>query len=428
LADLIGKLRVCCRNGHSPGWYRRRGIAKEVPVRGRTLNIGLGAATARGADGLLALFAVRNEPTASLAPDRISRTEHQQTIEALKPRKRERPVIAILALNEGTEVSDLLSTYGVLAESSVADVTVVAARTDPIRLYPTGITAEAPATIAGFDARYPEGADYVVIPAMEPHNDKAIIAWINAQHGKGAMIVSVCDGALTAAAAGLLDGRRATGHWYSAKQLQAKHPTMQWVRDRRYVVDRGVATSTGITASIPLMMALVEAIGGAGAAEKLSMRLGVADWDAGHSSAAFALTFAHRKTFVRNKLSFWRHEAVRIKVDDQVDEIALGLMVDAYARTELAKPITVGGTGGFVQSRRGLRLQPQAPAAAAGVGSVLEPQSDQPARTLDRELERIAARYDRATAAFVALVMEYPWSDQQAWAGTIASRRPSHNP
>jgi transcriptional regulator GlxA family with amidase domain len=264
--------------------------------------------------------------------------------------------------------------------------------------------------MAGFDARYPEGADYVVIPAMQPHDDTAIIAWINAQHGKGAMIVSVCDGALTAAATGLLDGRRATGHWYSVKRLQAEHPTMQWVRDRRYVVDRGVATSTGITASIPLMMALVEAIGGAVKAEQLSTRLGVADRDARHSSAAFALTFAHRATFVRNRLSFWRHETVRIKVDDQVDEIALGLMIDAYARTELTKPITAGGSGESVQSRRGLRLRPDTPVAAAGAGSVLEPQSDQPVRTLDRELERIASRYDRPTAALVALVMEYPWS------------------
>ena len=78
---------------------------------------------------------------------------------------------------------------------------------------------------------------------------------------------------------------------------------MQWVRDRRYVVDRGVATSTGITASIPLMTALVEAIDGRAEAERLAMRLGVAHWDARHNSAAFQLTFAHRKTFLRNKLS-----------------------------------------------------------------------------------------------------------------------------
>jgi hypothetical protein len=268
---------------------------------------------------------------------------------------------------------------------------------------------EAERTRAQFDASCPEGADYVVVPAMEPHNDPAIIGWIKAQHGKGAKIVSVCDGSLTLAAAGLLDRRRATGHWYSIKRLQAEHPTMEWVRDRRYVVDRGVATSTGITASIPLMMALVEAIGGRAEAEKLSMSLGVARWDARHNSLAFHLTFGHRKAFVLNKLCFWRHQVVGIKVDDHVDEIALGLMVDAYSRTELAKVITVGGTGAFARSRHGLRLRPD----ASGTDTSLEPQRHEPAQTLDRELARIASRYGRPTAALVALVMEFPGYEQQ---------------
>ncbi|MPZ40900.1 MAG: transcriptional regulator [Rhizobiales bacterium] len=347
-----------------------------------------------------------------MPPDRISPAEHQQTIEALKPPKRQRPAIAILALNERTEVSDLLTAYGVLAESGVADVTVVAERPDPIRLYPGNLRVETPATTARFDASCPEGADYVVVPAMEPHDDPAVIAWIKAQQRKGATIVSICDGSLTLAAAGLLDERRATGHWYSIRQLRRKHPAMTWVRDRRYVVDRGVATSTGITASIPFMIALVEAIGGRAVAETLAMRLGVADWDARHNSSAFRLTPAHKKTFLRNKLTFWRHKTIGVKVDDKVNEIALGLMVDAHARTELTKVITVGAAGGSVQSRRGLSLRPGAPAAT--VGTVLEPQSDQPARTLDHELARIASRHDGSTAALVALVMEYPWSEQQA--------------
>ena len=354
-------------------------------------------------------MSVREDSSGSLAPERVSSAERQQTIEALKPPKRPRPAIAILALNEGTEISDFLTTYGVLAESGAADVVVVAQRADPIRLYPTSIKVETQATMAHFGASYPEGADYVVVPAMNPPDDAAIVGWINAQHRKGATIVSVCDGSLTLSAAGLLDDRRATGHWYSIAPLRKKHPTMTWVPDRRYVVDRNVATSTGITASIPLMMTLVEAIGDRAEAEKLAMRLGVADWDARHDSAAFKLTLAHKKTFLRNKLMFWRRDAVPIKVGDHVDEIALGLMADAHSRTGLSKVIGVGGTAGFVQSRRGLRLQPDAPATAAGNDTVLEPPSDQPARTLDRELPRIASRYGDATAAFVALVMEYPW-------------------
>jgi putative intracellular protease/amidase len=412
LPDLIGRN---CALSVAPA-FLESGIvdaAREVPMRKRTLILCLGAAAALAVGSLPVLLAARNEPTASLPPDRVSPAEHQQTIEALKPPKRQRPAIAILALNEGTEVSDFLSAYGVLAESGVADVTVVADRTDPIRLYPS-IRVETQATTAQFDVSYPEGADYVVVPAMEPRNDPAIIAWIKAQHRKGAKIVSICNGSLTLTAAGLLDERRATGHWYYIKELQAKHPTMEWVRDRRYVVDRGVATSTGITASIPLMIALVEAIGGRVEAEKLAMRLGVPSWDARHSTSAFQLTLEHQKVFVRNKLTFWRHEAIGIKVDHNVDEMALGFMVDAYSRTELTKVITVGGAGRFVQSRRGLRLRPDAPAATTGTNTVLQPQSDEPARTLDRELARIASRYDRPTAAFVALTMEYPWSEQQA--------------
>lgn len=380
-------------------------------MRRRTLGVGLGAAAALAAGGLAALLAVRNEPTATPSPDRVSSAEHQQAIEALKPPKRQRPAIAILALNEGTEVSDLLSSYGVLSQSGVADVRVVAPRADPVRLYPGGIRVETQATTAQFDATHPDGADYVVVPAMEPRNDPTVIAWIRAQVAKGAKIVSICNGSLTMSAAGLLDGRRATGHWYSIAQLRAEQPAMQWVRDRRYVVDRGVATSTGITASVPLMLALVEAIGGPAEAEKLATRLGAVNRDAGHSTAAFQLTLEHKKTYVRNKLRFWRHETVGIRIDPGVDEIALGFMVDAYSRTELSRVVAVGDNGGFVESRHGLRLQP---GAAAGAATVLQPQGDEPARSLDRELARIASRYDRSTAALVALTMEYPWPAQHA--------------
>lgn len=381
-------------------------------MRRRTLGVGVGAAAVLAVGSLTAFLAAHSEPTASLPPDRVSSGEHQQAIEALKPPRRQRPAIAILGLNEGTEVSDLLSSYGTLSQSSVADVTVVAPRSDPIRLYPGGIRVETQATTAQFDATHPDGADYVVVPAMEPRDDPAVLAWIKAQHVKGAKIVSICNGSLTMSAAGLLDGRRATGHWYSIAQLQAEQPTMQWVRDRRYVIDRGVATSTGITASVPLMLALVEAIGGGGgAAEKLAQHLGVATWDAGHNTAAFQLTLEHKKTYVRNKLSFWRHETVGIRLEQGVDEIALGFIVDAYSRTELSGVVAVGDNGGFVESRHGLRLQP---GTATGAATVLQPQGDEPARSLDRELARIASRYDRSTAALVALTMEYPWPAHQA--------------
>lgn len=327
------------------------------------------------------------------------------------PRNWARPVIAVLGLNDATEVSDILSTYGVLRQADVADVTLIAPAAAPIRLYPGRLSIEPQATTRAFDERHPDGADYVVVPAMEPSHNRHVIDWIISQHRNDTKIVSVCYGALTVGTAGLLDGRKATTHWYKVRQLQAEHPSMRWIQNRRYVVDNGVITSTGVTASIPTMMALVQAIGGREAAERTARELGVDSWDERHQSSSFQLTLEHKKTFLRNKLSFWRHETVALPVVDQVDEIALGLTVDGYSRTELATVMTVGLHGKTVRSKHGLQIRPDKPIETAAVDVTLPaPPSDEPAKALDQVLADIASRYGRRTAAFVALTLEYPWS------------------
>jgi transcriptional regulator GlxA family with amidase domain len=343
----------------------------------------------------------------------IAASEHAQTIAAMRPPKRERPVIAIIALNEETEVSDLLSTYGVLGHANVADVTLVAERRTPVQLYPgvqNGLRIEPQATTRAFDERHPDGADYVVVPAMDPNDDRFVMDWIVAQRRKGAKIASVCNGSETLAAAGLLDGRRATAHWNSIRDLQQAHPSMRWVRDRRYVADGGIATSTGISGAIPAMIALVEAIAGRARAEQLAAELGVNEWDARHDTSAFELTTEHRKTFVRNTLAFWRHETVGVSIGDGVDEIALALAADAYSRNQLTTVVAVMNGSKTARSRHGLVLRVDESAQAGAVDYMLPPlRTDAPAGTIEDELARIASRYDRPTAAIAALVMEYPW-------------------
>ncbi|CAN7637586.1 DJ-1/PfpI family protein [Devosia sp. LjRoot16] len=351
-------------------------------------------------------------PTAAPAPaEPIAADEQAATIAAMRPtRPTDRPVIAIIAWNQATELSDFFSAYGVLKRADVAEVTVVAERAEPVQLYPgPKITPEA--TIADFDAQHPEGADYVVVPAMDPGTDQVIADWLVAQHKKGAKIISICNGSRMIGFAGLLDGRRATGHWSAVAELRQKHPTMTFVPDRRYVVDDGVATSTGITANIPIMLALVEAIGGRPVAERTAAELGVASWDARHRSAGFELTLEHKKTFIRNALTFWRRETVGIPLEQGVDEVALGLLVDAYARTNLASVVTLGAGGAPVRSRHGLLILPDQPSESARVDRILPPPpTEAPAQTLENELPVVAARYDLPTAKIVALVMEYPWA------------------
>ena len=337
------------------------------------------------------------------APVPVDAAEQAGMVAALAPR-RTPPVVAVLGQNDGTETTDFLVPYGVLRESGAAEVVAVATRPGPLALHPV-LTIRPQATTAEFDARHPDGADYVIVPAMHRADDPDVLAWLRAQAAKRATIVGVCDGALVLAAAGLLDGRRATAHWFSRDGLRKDHPTMQWVPDRRYVVDRGVATTTGVTASIPVSLALVEAIAGRPAAEAVAGRLGVAGWDAAHDSAAYHLDRRYVRTAAGNWLAFWSHETVGIPVADGVDEIALALAADAWSRTYRSQAAAVAAAP--VTTRRGLTLVPDGPGRASV--DVPSPATDRPARALDDTLAEIARRYGEPTAAFVALQLEYPW-------------------
>jgi len=76
--------------------------------------------------------------------------------------------------------------------------------------------------------------------------------------GQARRVASVCTGAFVLAAAGLLDGKRATTHWRMAARLQRMHPQLQVDSDKIFIQDGKVWTSAGISAGIDLALALIE--------------------------------------------------------------------------------------------------------------------------------------------------------------------------
>jgi transcriptional regulator GlxA family with amidase domain len=364
--------------------------------------------------GLLALRAWLAQPTRRPAPRpaAIAPEEQARTIAALAPPRRARPVVAVVGDNAGSETTDYLVPFAVLAQSGVADVHALGTEPGPIRMSPA-LTIEPQATTSDFDSRFPEGADYVIVPALHRDDSPAVVAWIRSQREKGATVVGICAGAMVLAAAGMLDDRDATVHWYYLDSLREGHPTMRWARDRRYVADRGVVTTTGITASIPVSLALVEAIAGRERAAAVARDLGVASWDARHDSAAFGLDRVAVGTVVRNRGAFWRYETLALPVSAGVDEMALALTADAYSRTYRSRAVPVTADGGPVPTRHGLRVLTDRAAPSAAVLPALP--AEYPARALDTALAGIASRYGPATADFVAVQLEYP--------GGLAARR-----
>jgi transcriptional regulator GlxA family with amidase domain len=111
-------------------------------------------------------------------------------------------------------------------------------------------------------AHAPRDIDTLIVAggsgSRQAARDAVLVEWIARRAGRARRTASVCTGAFVLAAAGLLDGRRATTHWFSAAKLARKHPTIDVDPDPIYVRDGDVWTSAGVTAGMDLALALVE--------------------------------------------------------------------------------------------------------------------------------------------------------------------------
>ncbi|HEU5080738.1 MAG TPA: DJ-1/PfpI family protein [Opitutaceae bacterium] len=347
-------------------------------------------------------------PRRNSAVPPIPKSEVEVTLAALKPPKRQRPLIAIIGANAGTEVNDYVMTYGILRRAEVADVVALGTTSGPITLYPV-LKVQSQATIAEFDTQHPDGADYVIVPAMSRDDDPAVLQWIKNQSAKHATIIGVCAGAKIVAAAGLLDGKRATTHWYYLKAMLKKHPSIRYVADRRFVVEPGIATTTGITAAMPMTLTLIEAIAGRDKAEAVARSLGVAEWNARHDSSAFKFTRPFALTAMGNKLAFWNRDEFTVELTSGIDEVSLAIVADAWSRTYRSHAVTFSRTAGAIETRNGLRLIPDRVLETSALKQEQLPdfRGQPPAEALDKTLDAIAARYGAGTANLVAMQLEY---------------------
>lgn len=353
------------------------------------------------------LLSLPPKPPGTAAPQPVADAETAAMLAALAPPKRARPLVAVVGINDATETTDYVMPYGILKRSGVADVVALAAKPGPVTLYPA-LTVMPDATIADFDRRHPDGADYVIVPAMSRDDDPAVLRWLQAQASKGTIIIGVCAGAKVVAAAGLLDGKRATTHWYYLDELLDEHPTITHVKDRRYVVDGKVATTTGISASMPMALTLIEAIAGRARADELARDLGLASWSAAHDSDAFVFNRRFAMTAMGNTMALWKREKVGLPLDAGIDEVALALVADAWSRTYRSRAVTVADAATPVRTRAGLQVVPDRLAADAGNERTLPSLGNlPPALALDQSLHLIAGRYGERTAELVAMQLEY---------------------
>jgi AraC family transcriptional activator FtrA len=120
-----------------------------------------------------------------------------------------------------------------------------------------------------------ETANTVIIPGWPvDHPIPQILTDIlQAAHGRGARILTICSGAFVLAASGLLAGLRATTHWKYTEQLKLAYPDIEIVPDVLYIDEGQIMTSAGSAAGIDLCLHLIRRDFGPAAANMVARRL-----------------------------------------------------------------------------------------------------------------------------------------------------------
>jgi len=152
-------------------------------------------------------------------------------------------------------------------------LTVCAEQAGPVQ------TSTAFAIVAGSGLAALRRADTVIVPGFENTSAEippAVVAAVRTADRRGARMVSICTGAFVLAAAGVLDGRRATTHWRHTTEFRGRFPQVDLDPNVLYVDDGRVLTSAGVAAGIDLCLHLVARDHGAAAANAIARRMVVA--------------------------------------------------------------------------------------------------------------------------------------------------------
>ncbi len=113
-------------------------------------------------------------------------------------------------------------------------------------------------------------------PRLDEPPPAAMLEAVRAAYKRGARLLSICSGAFVLAAAGLLDGRRATTHWMHAGKLAARFPKVHVEPSVLYVESGRIFTAAGSAAGIDLGLHLVRQDYGSDIANQVARRMVVA--------------------------------------------------------------------------------------------------------------------------------------------------------
>jgi transcriptional regulator GlxA family with amidase domain len=152
----------------------------------------------------------------------------------------------------GLAVTTIFEYANLFSEEKAYELTIVSEHGGPVRTSEGFSVNTEPLGSGGFDTLVVTGDNDCRLPSP------TLIEFLRSAPERSRRIASVCTGAFVLAAAGLLDGKRATTHWAHVRSFETTYPNVTLDDDRIFVVDGQIWTSAGMSAGMDLALAIVE--------------------------------------------------------------------------------------------------------------------------------------------------------------------------
>ncbi|WP_143306517.1 DJ-1/PfpI family protein [Chitinophaga vietnamensis] len=331
--------------------------------------------------------------------------------------------VILIADNEGTEIFDLMAPYYLFSATGKANVYVVAMRKEPV-IIRKGLFLLPHFSFDEFDSTG-INARVIVIPnlsAMDArHQHPGIVNWIKKHYHDTTIMLSVCDGALTAAATGIYDGQPLTAHASDFAAIRKQYTQPLWVNNRRVTRSGNLYSTAGVSNATDGALSIIDTLFGRQTMLHVSglINYNVSPQQTAHKS--MPVDFGD-KIAIAKKVLFGKNRKIGVLLQDGANELELAAVLDTYNRTFPRSLESVTLTNNSIITGYGLTLLPTAsldkfhpdelhalhpvPSLSA-TAVVVNYDRPKPRYIIDACLERIQQQYGTRYTEVVKRLLDY---------------------
>lgn len=267
--------------------------------------------------------------------------------------------VILIADSEGTEIFDLMAPYYLFSATREANVYVVANKKDPI-IMRKGLFLLPHFSFDEFDSAG-INPQVIVIPnlsAMDArHQNPTIVNWIKKHYHDTIVVLSVCDGALTAAATGIYDGKPLTAHASDYAAIRKQYGKPLWVNNTRVTHSGNLYSTAGVSNATDGALSIIDTLFGRQTMLRVSKLIHhtVSPEETAHRSIPVGFS---DKMAIGRKVLFGKNRQIGILLQEGANELELAAVLDTYNRTFPKSLESITLTGGSITTEYGLTLLP----------------------------------------------------------------------